>query len=367
MMRRYIHEHPDWPRFHWDTKGLGGGLSDTHCREKRLARLLETLAFQVNQEVEADALTREVLGTSGIEGEVLDRGQVRSSIASKLGMDAGRLPKPTLGVERIVEMTVDTTGSNDRPMTEERLFTWHSKLFPGGRSGLRKVEAGAWRTGPVEVVSGPVGRERVHLEAPEADRVPGEMEAFLDWFNTASGTDEVLRAGIAHLWFVTIHPFEDGNGRIARAITGRALAHSPGSPVRFYSMSDRIIRERANYYRALERAGRGTTDITAWLGWFVGCLSRTVDEAWSAARQAEPKAAFRERLRDVALNARQRRVLGLLIDEPQESLTTARWARIARCNVEEAEEDVRDLVGAGLMEPAPGEGPNPRYRLMWPR
>ena len=367
MMRRYIHEHPDWPRFHWDTKGLGGGLSDTHCREKRLARLLETLAFQVNQEVEADALTREVLGTSGIEGEVQDRGQVRSSIASKLGMDAGRLPKPTLGVEGIVEMTVDTTGSNDRPMTEERLFTWHSKLFPGGRSGLRKVEAGAWRTGPVEVVSGPVGRERVHLEAPEADRVPGEMEAFLDWFNTASGTDEVLRAGIAHLWFVTIHPFEDGNGRIARAITGRALAHSPGSPVRFYSMSDRIIRERANYYRALKRAGRGTTDINAWLGWFVGCLSRAVEEAWSAARQAEPKAAFRERLRDVALNARQRRVLGLLIDEPQESLTTARWARIARCNVEEAEEDVRDLVGAGLMEPAPGEGPNPRYRLMWPR
>ena len=367
MMQRYIHERPDWPRFHWDTKVIGGGLSDTHRREKRLARLLETLAFDVNQEVEADALTREVLGTSGIEGEVLDRGQVHWSIASKLGMDVGRLPKPTPDVEGIVEITVDATGGNEGPLTEERLFTWHSKLFPGGRSGLRKVEVGAWRTGPVDVVSGPVGRERVHLEAPEAGRVPGEMEAFLDWFNTIPDTDEVLRAGIAHLWFVTIHPFEDGNGRIARAITGRAFAHSPDSPVRFYSMSDRILRERANYYRALERAGRSATDITAWLSWFVGCLGRAVDEAWSAASRAQARVAFRERLRDVPLNARQRRVLGLLMDDPQESLTAARWARIAHCNVEEAEADVRDLVRAGLMEPAPGEGPNPRYRLVWPR
>ena len=367
MMQRYIHERPDWPRFHWDTKGLGGGLSDTHCRERRLIRLLETLAFEVNREVEADALIREVLGTSGIEGEVLDPGRVRSSIASKLGMDAGELPKPTPEVEGVVEITVDATGSNDGPMTEERLFAWHSKLFPRGRSGLRKVEAGAWRTGPVAVVSGPVGRERVHLEAPEAGRVPGEMEAFLDWFNTDPDTDEVLRAGTAHLWFVTIHPFDDGNGRIARAIAAKALAHSPDSPVRFYSMSDRILRERADYYRELERAGRGATDITAWLGWFAGCLGRAMDEAWSAAGRATDRAAFRERLRDVPLNARQRRVLGLLTDEPRESLTAARWARIARCNVEEAQEDIRELVRARLMESAPEEGPNPRYRLVWPR
>ena len=192
------------------------------------------------------------------------------------------------------------------------------------------------------------------------------MEVFLDWFNTTPDTDEVLRAGIAHLWFVTIHPFEDGNGRIARAITGQALAHSPDSPVRFYSMSDRILRERADYYRVLERAGRGTTDITAWLSWFVGCLGRAVDEAWSAAGRAKARVAFRERLRDVALNARQWRVLGLLADEPQGSLTAARWARIARCNVEKAQEDVRELVRAGLMELAPEEGPNSRYRLVWP-
>ena len=367
MMQGYIHERPDWPRFHWDTKGLGGGLSDTHCRENRLARLLETLAFEVKQEVEADALTREVLGTSGIEEEALDPGQVRSSIASRLGMDPGKLSKPTPEVEGIVEITVDATGSKDGPMTKERLFTWHSKLFPEGRSGLWNVEAGAWRTQPVEVVSGPVGRERVHLKAPEAARVPGEMEAFLNWFNTTSDTDKVLRAGLAHLWFVTIHPFEDGNGRIARAITAKALAHSLDSPVRFYSMSDRILRERADYYRALEMAGRGATDITAWLGWFVGCLGRAMDEAWRAAGLATARAAFRERLRDVPLNVRQRRLLGVLTDEPQESLTVARCARIAHCNVEEAQGDVRELVSAGLMELAPGEGPNPRYRLVWPR
>ena len=367
MTQRYIHERPDWPRFHWDTKGLGSGLSGTHCQEKRLARLSETLPFDVNQEVVADALTREVMGTSGIEGEALDQDQVRSSIASRLGMDAGKLPKPTLGMEGIVEIMMDATESNDEPMTEERLFTWHSKLFPGGRSGLHKVEAGEWRTGPVEVVSGPVGRERVHLRDPEAERVPGEMQAFLEWFNTALDMDEVLRAGIAHLWFVTIHPFEDGNGRVARAITGKALAHSQDSPVRFYSMSGRILRERADYYRALERASKGTTDITPWLSWFVGCLGRAMDEAWSAANRATARADFRKGLREVPLNARQRRVLGVLTDEPWESLTAARWARIARCNVEEGQEDVRALVRAGLMEPAPGEGPNPRYRLVWPR
>ncbi len=251
-------------------------------------------------------------------------------------------------------------------MTEERLFTWHSWLFPRGRSGLRRVETGKWRTGPVQVVSGTVGRERVHFDAPEAERVPGEMKAFLDWLNTTSDTDDVVRAGIAHLWFVTIHPFEDGNGRIARALTGMVLARSQDSPVRFYSMSGRILQERADYYRALERAGKGTTDITAWLNWFAGCLSRAIEEAWGAAGRTTGRAAFRERLRDTALNARQLRVLGLLMDEPEVSVTTARWGRIARCNLEEAQDDVRELVRAGLMELASEGDPNPRCRLSWP-
>ena len=365
-MRRYIHELPDWPTFNWDTEGLSGTLSDIHCQERRLRARLETLAIEVSREVETHALTRETLGTSAIEGETLDSDQIRSSLAARLDMDAGELPNPTSGLEGIVAITVDATGTNGEPMTKERLFTWHSWLFPRGRSGLRGVKTGAWRTGPVQVVSGPVGRERVHFDAPEAERVPGEMKALLDWLNTTSDTDDVLRAGIAHLWFVTIHPFEDGNGRIARALTGMVLARSQDSPVRFYSMSGRILRERAGYYRALERAGRGTGDITAWLNWFAGCLGRAVEEAWGVAGRAKARAAFRERLRDTALNARQLRVLGLLMDEPEEMVTTARWARIARCNLEEAQDDVRELVRAGLMELASEGDPNPRYRLSWP-
>ena len=366
MMRRYIHELPDWPTFHWDTKGLSSTLADIHRHERCLSGRLETLAIEVSREVETDALTREALGTSAIEGEILDSDQVRSSVATRLDRDAGKLPRPTSDLEGIVEITVDATGTNDEPMTEERLFTWHSWLFPRERSGFRRVEIGAWRTRPVQVVSGPVGRERIHFDAPEAEMVPGEMKAFLDWLNTTSDTDDVLRAGIAHLWFATIHPFEDGNGRIARALTSMVLAHSQDSPVRFYSMSGRILRERAGYYRALERASRGTTDITAWLSWFVGCLRRVIGEAWSAAGRAKARATFRERLRDTALNERQRRVLGLLLDEPEEIVTTARWARVARCSAEDAHEDVRELVRAGLMEPAPETGPNPRYRLSWP-
>ena len=276
MMRRYIHEIPDWPTFHWDTKGLSSTLADIHRHERCLRGRLETLAIEVSREVETDALTREALGTSAIEGEILDSDQVRSSVATRLDRDAGKLPRPTSDLEGIVEITVDATGTNAEPMTEERLFTWHSWLFPRGRSGFRRVETGAWRTRPVQVVSGPVGRERVHFDAPEAEMVPGEMKAFLDWLNTTSDTDDVLRAGIAHLWFATIHPFEDGNGRIARALTSMVLAHSQDSPVRFYSMSGWILRERADYYRALERASRGTTDITAWLSWFVGCLRRVI-------------------------------------------------------------------------------------------
>ena len=367
MIPRYIHELPGWPAFRWDAEALSGALADVHIHERCLRGRLETLATEVSREVEADALTREALSTSAIEGETLDPSRVRSSVAARLNMDAVNLPRPTSDLDGIVEITVDATGTDDEPMTEERLFAWHSWLFPRGRSGLRRVETGAWRTGPVQVVSGPVGRERVHFEAPGAGRVPGEMKEFLDWFNSTPDTDGVLRAGIAHLWFVTIHPFEDGNGRIARALTSMVLAHSHNSPVRFYSMSGRILRERADYYRALERASRGTTDITAWLSWFLGCLGRAIGEAWSAAGQAVARAAFRERLGETALNERQRRVLGLLMDEPEEVLTAARWARIARCSTEDAHEDIRELVTAGLMELVPEAGPNPRYRVSWPR
>ena len=242
MMPRYIHDLPGWPVFHWDAEALSGALAEVHRQERRLRGRLETFAIEVIREVETDALTREALSTSTIEGEVLDPSQVRSSVATRLNMDTVNLPSPASDLEGIVEITLDATGTNEEPMTEERLFAWHSLLFPRGRSGLHLVQPGAWRTGAVQVVSGPVGRERVHFEAPGAGRVPGEMKAFLDWFNTTSDTNDLLRAGIAHLWFVTIHPFEDGNGRIARALTNMVLGYSQDSPVRFYSMSGRMLR-----------------------------------------------------------------------------------------------------------------------------
>ena len=363
MTQRYIHELPGGPKFHWDTGRLTGSLGDTHRQERRLTGLLEALPSEVNREVEADALAREVLSTSGIEGEILDPDQVRSCVAARLGLDAGKSLRPIPAVEGIVRIMVDATTRYWEGLTEERLLGWHSWLFPQGRSGLRRVRAGAWRTGPVQVVSGHVGRERVHFEGPEPERVPGEMSAFLEWFNSPPETDGVIRAGMAHLWFAAVHPFEDGNGRIARAITDMALAQSQNSPMRLYSMSHRILRERDAYYRALENATRGTCDITAWLSWFAGCLGRAMDDALEALSAAQQNSVLMERAGRPPLNHRQLRVLELLIREPEETITAGRWARINRSTLEEAEADIDEMVQAMLLEESPQEGVNPRYRL----
>ena len=366
MTQRYIHELPGWPKFYWDTGRLTGSLGDTHRQERRLTGLLEALPSEVNREVEADALAREVLSTSGIEGEILDPDQVRSCVAARLGLDAGKSLRPIPAVEGIVRIMVDATARYREELTEERLLGWHSWLFPQGRSGLQRVRAGAWRTGPAWVVSGPVGRERVHFEGPEPERVPGEMSAFLEWFNRPPETDGVLRAGMAHLWFVAVHPLEDGNGRIARAITDMTLARSQQSPMRLYSVSHRILRERDAYYHALENATRGTCDITAWLNWFAGCLGRAMDDALEALSVAEQNAALRERAGQLPLNHRQLRVLELLIREPEETITTGRWARINRSTREEAEADtdrMDGMVRAMLLGESPEESVNPTYRL----
>ena len=323
---------------------------------ERLTGLLEALPSEVNREVEADALAREVLSASGIEGEILDPDQVRSCVAARLGLDAGKSLRPIPAVEGIVRIMVDATARYWEELTEERLLGWHSWLFPQGRNGLRRVQAGAWRTGPVQVVSGHVGRERVHFEGPEPERVPGEMSAFLDWFNSPPETDGVLRAGMAHLWFAAVHPLEDGNGRIARAITDMALARSQQSPIRLYSVSHRILRERDAYYRTLENATRGTCDITAWLSWFAGCLGRAMDDALEALSVAEQNAALRDRAGQLPLNHRQLRVLERLSRGPEETITAGRWARVNRSTREEAE---ADMVRAMLLEKSPQEDVNP--------
>ena len=282
MTQRYIHELPGWPKFYWDTGRLTGSLGDTHRQERRLTGLLEALPSEVNREVEADALAREVLSASGIEGEILDPDQVRSCVAARLGLDAGKSLRPIPAVEGIVRIMVDATARYREGLTEERLLGWHSWLFPQGRSGLRRVRPGAWRTGPARVVSGLLGRERVHFEGPEPERVPGEMRAFLEWFNSPPETDGVIRAATAQLWLAAVHPFEDGNSRIARAITDMALAQSQNSPMCLYSMSHQILQERNTYCRDLERAALETTetyDTTAWLSRFARCFGQAIDDA----------------------------------------------------------------------------------------
>ena len=278
----YIYQRPEWPRLTWNREQLAELLADVRHRQGRLLGRMEALGFPLRQEAVLQTLTSDVLKTSEIEGEKLDTEQVRSSIARRLGMDIGALHPVDRHVEGIVDMMLDATRRYDQKLTAERLFAWHAALFPTGRSGMTKIRTGAWRddrTGPMEVVSGPVGKEHVHFQAPPAAQLDGEMRRFLAWFNGTADIDPVLKAGVAHLWFVTIHPFDDGNGRVARAIADMALARSENSPQRFYSMSAQIQHDRVAYYDMLEKTQKGTVDITPWLEWFLDCLRRAIDGA----------------------------------------------------------------------------------------
>ena len=297
-MATYIHELREWPHFTWDQKALAEKLAAVRNRQGRLTGRMEALGFKLRAEANLEALTEEVIRSSEIEGEVLNRDQVRSSIARRLGVDIGALTPADRNVEGVVEMMLDATGKYDDLLTAERLFGWHAALFPTGRSGMRKITVGAWRndkSGPMQVVSGPIGRERVHYEAPKAAALDEEMNAFLNWFNTSSDIDPVLKAALAHLWFVTIHPFDDGNGRIARAIADTALARSEKTAQRFYSMSAQIQQERKAYYDILEATQKGELDITPWLEWFLDCLDRAFDGADTILASVLKKATFWKR------------------------------------------------------------------------
>jgi Fic family protein len=307
-----------------------------------------------------------VLKTSEIEGEQLDAEQVRSSIARRLGIDIGALAPADRNVEGIVEMTLDATHHYDQPLTAERIFSWHASLFPTGRSGLTKIRVGAWRddsSGPMEVVSGPVGNARVHFAAPKAARLDREMQAFLDWFNAGADVDPVLKAGLAHLWFVTVHPFDDANGRIARAIADMALARAESSPQRFYSMSAQIRLERGDYYDILEQTQNGGLEITSWMEWFLGCLGRAIDGAQTALGAVLAKARFWEVIAGVAINDRQRLVLNRLLDGYEGKLTTSKYAKLAQCSQDTALRDVLFLVERGILVRNPQGGRSTSYGL----
>jgi Fic family protein len=363
----YVHELPDWPRFRWDMDRLAELLASVRYRQGRLVGRMESLGFDLRQEAVLRTLTADVVESGEIEGERLEAEQVRSSIARRLGMDAGGLKPADRRVEGVVEMTLDATGRHGEPLTAERLFGWHAALFPTGRSAMRAITVGAWRddrSGPMEVVSGPIGHERVHFTAPAAARLDAEMTAFLDWFNRPPDVDPVLKAALSHLWFVTVHPFDDGNGRIARAIADMALARAERTPQRFYSMSTQIRQERTAYYEILERAQKGTLDVTPWMDWFLGCLGRAVDGAQDILGAVLTRARFWERARTGApLNERQRLVLDRLLEGLEGKLTTSRYAGLARCSQDTALRDILGLVERGLLVRGPEGGRSTSYAL----
>jgi Fic family protein len=327
---------------------------------------MEALGFNLRQEAVLQTLTADVLKSSEIEGEKLDPEQVRSSIARRLGMNIGGLKPADRHVEGVVEMMLDATREYNQPLTTERLFAWHAALFPTGRSGMQKITVGGWRddsSGPMQVVSGPIGKEHVHYEAPAAGRLDHEMATFIEWFNKAPDIDEVLKAGLAHLWFVTIHPFDDGNGRIARAIADMALARSEKSSQRFYSMSAQIRQERGTYYDILEQTQKDTLDITPWMEWFLGCLGRAIDGAQTTLGAVLTKARFWEKMAGISINERQHLVLNRLLDGFEGKLTTSKYAKLAKCSQDTALRDILFLVDRGILVRNPEGGRSTSYAI----
>lgn len=362
----YTWAQQDWPNFHWNQDRLATPLAEARHQQGRLIGRMESLGFKLREEAVLTTLIQDVLKTSEIEGERLDPEQVRSSIARRLGLDIGGLTPADRDVEGIVEMMLDATRRYDQPLSTERLFAWHAALFPTGRSGMTKIRVGAWRDdskGPMQVISGPLGKERVHFEAPPAVRLDAEIAAFLDWFNRAPETDPVLKAGLAHLWFVTIHPFDDGNGRIARAIADMALARSEQSSQRFYSMSAQIRLERNAYYECLEAAQKGTLDVTAWQLWLLDCLTRAVEGAQDKLSSVLFKARFWERFATEALNERQIKVLNRMLDGFEGKLTSSKWAKLANCSQDTAYRDILDLIDRGALKKGLGGGRSTSYDL----
>lgn len=362
----YIYEESDWPDFHWNSERIARPLAHVRHLQGRLIGHMQAIGFNLSQEAELQTLTSDVLKSSEIEGEKFDPQQVRSSVARRLGIDIGGLePKHRL-IEGTVEMVLDVSHHYDQPLTTERLFSWHSALFPEGRSGFRKILSGAWRndsTGPMQVVSGPLGRERIHFQAPSAELLPKEIDLFLKWFNATDDIDAVLKSAVAHFWFVTIHPFDDGNGRIARAIADMQLARSEMSARRFYSMSAQIQRERNDYYEILEKSQKGGLDITAWIEWFLGCLTRAVGNAEAVLGVVMAKARFWQRMQNININERQRLVINRFLDGFEGNLTTSKYAKLAKCSPDTALRDIASLMEAGVFIRNPGKGRSTSYSI----
>ena len=362
----YIHEKLGWPHLTWDSEVLAVVLAAVRHKQGRLLGKMEGLGFDLRAEANLTVLTSDVVKSSAIEGETLPPDEVRSSIAGRLGLDVAGLPKAGREIEGVVEMMLDATRNFDAPLTRQRLSDWHAALFPTGRSGMTPITVGAWRgndSGAMRVVSGPVGKETVHFEAPAAERLESEMDAFLEWFNAPSEVDPVLKAGLAHFRFVTVHPFDDGNGRIARAVADMSLARADGTADRFYSMSSQIEAERKDYYLELEFAQRGDTDVTRWLAWFLACLGRAIDAADQTLAAVLHKARLWQRINRRPVNDRQRLVINRMLSGFEGFLSTSKYAKLAKCSPDTALRDIRELLEQGILVPNPGGGRSTSYRL----
>jgi len=365
-MSVFIHQQINWPNFTWNNDEIVNLLSEARNLQGRLIGKMESLGFDLRNEAFLDTLTLDVLKSSEIEGEYLNPEQVRSSIARKLGMEIAGSVESDRNVDGVVEMMLDATQNCFKSLTAERLFDWHASLFPTGRSGMYKITVADWRkdmTGPIQVVSGALGKEKVHFQAPDSILVEKEMNQFLDWFNNNLKIDLVIKAAIAHLWFVTIHPFEDGNGRIARALTDMLLAQSDKSNQRFYSMSAQIRTERKEYYELLEKTQKGNLDITKWIQWFLNCLIHALKSTDSLLVRVLFKADFWTKHSGVLINERQKKLLNKLLDGFDGKLTSSKWAKIAKCSKDTAIRDINDLIDKNILQKEAAGGRSTNYEL----
>lgn len=352
----YIYEYDEWPQFSFDMQEMTGLLERCHIAQGRLLSKMELLGLSEKEDKILTTITSDVIKSSEIEGFLLNKEQVRSSIARRLGLKTEKLVNADRNVDAVVEMMLDATQHYDQPLTQERLFGWHACLFPSGYSGMYKIEVAQYRTSPMQVVSGALGQETVHYEAPPAEKVPAEMDAFLAWLKHPTG-DSLVQAAIAHLWFVTIHPFDDGNGRIARTISDMLLCKSDQTALRFYSMSNQILLDRNNYYAVLERTQHGSLDITAWMDWFLNCLLKAITESYEQTTAVLKKYQFLQSVTGLSLNERQTLMLKKLLDaEWFGVLNSSKWAKITKCSTDTALRDITDLVKKGILQKEPTAG-----------
>jgi Fic family protein len=349
---KYIYQNENWPSFTWDTNTLQSLLGEVRNKQGKLMGKMEAMGFALQEQALLDTLTIDILKSSEIEGEILNTDQIRSSIARRLGMDVSGLVPSDRNVDGVVEMLLDATQNYTTPLTADRLFGWHNCLFPTGRSGMYKINIGQWRTdvnGPMQVVSGGFGKEKIHFQAPDVILLEKEINRFLEWFTNENTLDPVMKAGIAHLWFITLHPFDDGNGRIARAITDMQLCKADGSSKRFYSMSAQILLQRNGYYSILEQTQKGTLDITNWLQWFFENLLAALNATNTTLEQVLLKAGFWEKQNNTSLNERQKLLLNKILDGFEGKLTSTKWAKIAKCSSDTALRDIQDLILKGIL------------------